>query len=202
VLDDARLYFVTGVRRDLDELLEAACDGGVDVLQLRDKAAPDDEVVAAGRVFRRVADEADALFVVNDRVDLALRCEADGVHVGQDDLPVEQVRELVGAEMLVGLSAQTAEQIAAAVGADYLGVGPVFATPTKDAAAFGLDLVRTAARLSPVPWFAIGGIELSTLDAVVAAGATRVAVVRAIADAADPRAAASALRSALVRLPR
>jgi thiamine-phosphate pyrophosphorylase len=203
VLDDARLYFVTGVRRDLEELLVAACEGGVDVLQLREKGATDDEVVAAGRVFRRVADDSGALFVVNDRPDLALRCEADGVHVGQGDLPVAQVRELVGDEMLVGLSAHTPEQIAAGDGADYLGIGPVFATPTKEGAeSFGLALVRDAARLSAVPWFAIGGIDHSTLDEVVAAGATRVAVVRAIADAPDPRAAARSLRSALAAAAR
>ena len=203
MLDDARLYFVTGARPDLEELLVAACEGGVDVLQLREKGSTDDEVVAAGRVFRRVADDAGALFVVNDRADLALRCEADGVHVGQDDLPVAEVRELVGDEMIVGLSAHTPAQIAAAAGADYLGIGPVFATPTKEGAqSFGLALVREAARLSTVPWFAIGGIDHSTLEEVVAAGATRVAVVRAIAAAPDPRAAARALRSALAAAAR
>jgi len=198
VLDNARLCFAIGIRPGLEELLAAACEGGVDVLQLREKDAPDDEVLAAGRVFRRVADDAGAVFVVNDRVDLALRCEADGVHVGQADLPVRDVRELVGDAMLVGLSAQTAGQIADADGADYLGIGPVFSTPTKEGAeSFGLALVREAARLAPVPWFAIGGIDHSTLAEVVAAGATRVAVVRAIADAPDPRLAARALRSAL-----
>jgi len=177
---------------------QIAAAGGVDVVQLRAKDAPDDEIVAAGRVFRHVADETGSLFVVNDRPDLALRCEADGVHVGQGDLPVPRVRELVGDDMLVGLSAHTSAQIAAADGADYLGIGPVFATPTKEEAeAFGLELVREAARTSRVPWFAIGGIDLSTLDEVLAAGATRVAVVRAIADAPDPRAAAHSLRSSL-----
>ena len=193
-LDGRRLYFVTGI----DGPVEAALAGGVDVVQLRDKDASDDELVEAGRRFRRLTREAGALLVVNDRPDLAVACDADGVHVGQDDLPVAAARAIVGPERLVGLSTHSPEQIRAAAGADYLGVGPVFATPTKPGREpVGLELVREAARSAMVPWFAIGGIDLETVAQVLAAGATRIAVVRAIADAPDPRAAAAALISDL-----
>jgi thiamine-phosphate pyrophosphorylase len=195
VLADACLYFVTGIVEE--RVLAAALEGGVDVVQLRDKSAPDEELLRAGRLFRRLTREAGALFVVNDRPDLALRLEADGVHVGQDDLPVPEVRELVG-ELLVGLSTHSPAQLAAAEGVDYVGVGPVYATPTKEGRTpVGLELVREAARAAAVPWFAIGGIDATNVGEVVAAGATRVAVVRAIADAPDPRAAAARLRAAL-----
>lgn len=194
MLDGRRLYFVTGI----DGPVEAALAGGVDVVQLRAKDAPDDEILAAGRRFRALTRAAGALFVVDDRPDLAVACDADGVHVGQDDVPIEDARAVVGRERLVGLSTHSPEQVRAARGVDYLGVGPVFATPTKPGRApVGLELVREAARIARVPWFAIGGIDLDTVDAVVAAGATRIAVVRAIQDAPDPVAAAEALRSAL-----
>ena len=194
VLTGRRLYFVTGI----DGPVEAALAGGVGVVQLRDKDAADGELVEAGRRFRRLTREAGALLVVNDRPDLAVACDADGVHVGQDDLPVAAARAIVGPERLVGLSTHSPEQIRAAAGADYLGVGPVFATPTKPGREpVGLELVREAARSAQVPWFAIGGIDLETVSQVVAAGATRIAVVRAIADAPDPRAAAAALISDL-----
>lgn len=198
MLEDARLYLITGIPADPERLLAAAFAGGVDVVQLREKDADDDAILRAGRIFRRLADEAGALFVVNDRPDLALRCEADGVHVGQDDLAVAEVRELVG-DLIVGLSTHSPEQIRAADGVDYIGVGPVYATPTKAGRApVGLELVREAARSATVPWFAIGGIDESTIAEVVAAGATRVAVVRAIRDAADPAAAARALKDRIV----
>jgi thiamine-phosphate pyrophosphorylase len=196
VLDEARLYFVTGIVPE--RVVAAALEGGVDVVQLRDKHASDEELLRAGRRFRRLTRDAGALFVVNDSPELALRCEADGVHVGQDDLPVPQVRELVGKDFLVGLSTHSAAQIAAAEGVDYIGVGPVYATPTKAGRApVGLELVREAARAAAVPWFAIGGIDETNVGAVVAAGASRVAVVRAIGDADDQRAAAARLRAAL-----
>jgi thiamine-phosphate pyrophosphorylase len=195
VLDDARLYFVTGIVPE--RVLAAALEGGVEIVQLRDKHAGDDELLRAGRVIRRLTREAGALFVVNDLPELALRCEADGVHVGQDDLPVPRVRELVG-DLIVGLSTHSPAQIAAAEGVDYIGVGPVYATPTKEGRApVGLELVREAARAAAVPWFAIGGIDETNADEVVAAGAQRLAVVRAIGDAEDPRASAQALRRRL-----
>jgi thiamine-phosphate pyrophosphorylase len=191
-LDDARLYFVTDAVPD--RVLAAALEGGVDVVQLRMKDASDGEVVAAARRFRRLTREAGALFLVNDRPDLALRCEADGVHVGQDDMPVAEVRAAAPG-LLVGLSTHSSEQIRAARDVDYVGVGPVYATPTKEGRApVGLELVRDAVEAATVPWFAIGGIDETNAAEVVAAGATRIAVVRAIRDADDPRAAAARLR--------
>ena len=198
----ARLYFVTDVRPGLEELLAAALAGGVDMVQLRDKSASDAELVRAAAVFRRLCDEHGALFWLNDRPDLAGACGADGVHVGQDDMPVADARRVAGANVLVGLSTHSPAQLDAALAAgeaDQLSVGPVWETPTKEGRpAAGLDYVRHAARVAGSrPWFAIGGIDLGNVREVIAAGASRVVVVRAIRDAGDPRAAAAALRAAL-----
>jgi thiamine-phosphate pyrophosphorylase len=189
---DGRLYFVTD---DVpDRLVAEALAGGVDVVQLRMKDAPDEAIIAAGERFRRLTREAGALFFVNDRPDLAVRCEADGVHVGQDDMSVAEARAAAPG-LLVGLSTHSPEQIRAAGDADYIGVGPVYATPTKEGRVpVGLELVREAARIAAVPWFAIGGIDETNAADVVAAGATRIAVVRAIRDSPDPRKAAARLR--------
>jgi thiamine-phosphate pyrophosphorylase len=174
----------------------------VDMVQLRDKSASDDELVRAAAVFRRLCDEHGALFWLNDRPDLVAACGADGVHVGQDDMPVAEARAAVGPDVLVGLSTHSVPQLEAALGsgeADQLSVGPVWETPTKEGRpAAGLDYVRHAARAAgDRPWFAIGGIDLDNVREVIAAGASRVVVVRAIRDAGDPRAAAAALRAAL-----
>ncbi|CAA9587630.1 MAG: Thiamin-phosphate pyrophosphorylase [uncultured Thermomicrobiales bacterium] len=201
-LSEARLYFVTEAATD-PVLLEAALEGGVDMLQLRDPVADDDEILAAAALFRALCDEHNALFWVNDRPDLALRAGADGVHLGQDDMQVSAARELVGQALLIGLSTHSADQLAAGVaaGADQLSVGPVWETPTKPGRpAAGLDYVRHAARVDPpVPWFAIGGIDEHNVQEVVAAGAGRAVVVRAVRDAPDPRLAAAGLRSALIK---
>lgn len=195
-LDAARLYFICDIAH-LDAL-EPALRGGVDVFQLRDKDARDDELLQAAQRARSLCERHGALFVVNDRPDVAVAAGAHGVHLGQDDMPVEKARALVGPDLLIGRSTHTPEQIDAARGADYIGVGPVHATPTKlGRPAVGAELVRYAAANATVPFFAIGGIDETTVDAVVAAGAARAAVVRAIAQAADPEAAARALRSAL-----
>jgi thiamine-phosphate pyrophosphorylase len=202
----ARLYLVidAGAARDV---VPAALRGGVDVVQLREKDAGDEAVVAAGLALRAMCDEHDALLVVNDRPDLALACGADGVHVGQDDQPVAEVRRAVGAELFIGLSTHSPGQIDAAEAdreVNYLGVGPVYETATKPGLEpVGLELVRYAASPGALrkPWFAIGGIDADRVAAVTQAGAERVAVVRAIRDAEDPRAAAAALREALVREP-
>jgi thiamine-phosphate pyrophosphorylase len=201
-LQRARLYFVTDVRPGLEELLAAALAGGVDMVQLRDKSASDDELVRAAAIFRRLCDEHGALFWLNDRPDLVAACGADGVHVGQDDMPAAEARRLTGDEVLVGLSTHSPAQLDAALAAgdaDQLSVGPVWETPTKEGRpAAGLDYVRHAARVAgDRPWFAIGGIDLGNVREVIAAGASRVVVVRAIRDADDPRAAAEALRAAL-----
>ena len=200
-LDQARLYLVLEARphgRDPSLLLDAALRGGVDVVQLRDKELPDDELVRAADPFRRACDAHGALFVVNDRPDLVLACGADGVHVGQGDASVADARRAVGPDRIVGLSIETESQLDAIVGADYLGVGAVFATPTKtESLAGGLELVRATAERVTIPWFAIGGIELENVAEVAASGAPGVAVVRAIRDANDPEAAARQLRAAL-----
>jgi thiamine-phosphate pyrophosphorylase len=202
-LRDSRLYLV--IDAAAADVVPAALRGGVDVVQLREKHAGDDEIVAAGRALRELCDEHGASLVVNDRADLALACGADGVHVGQDDQPVPEVRRVVGDRLFIGLSTHSAEQIEAAErdpDVDYLGVGPVYETATKPGVeAVGLELVRYAAAHASKPWFAIGGIDAARAAAVAEAGAERIAVVRAIRDAADPRAAAAALREALVREP-
>jgi thiamine-phosphate pyrophosphorylase len=197
-LADARLYFIVESRpaaRDLEQLLRAALLGGVDVVQLRDKSADERAIVRAGRVFRRLCDAYDALFVVNDRPDLAIACAADGVHLGQDDGDVEAARRLAGDDLLIGRSTHSPQQVDAAVGVDYIAVGPVFATPTKpEYAPVGTELVAYAAAHASVPFFAIGGIDAGNVAEVAGAGAHRVAVVRAIRDADDPAEAARALR--------
>src|SRR4051812_18820304 len=199
VLDDARLYFVVEASAS-DRLLDAALAGGCDLLQLRDHDASDDDLVAAGERFRDACDAHGALFVVNDRPEIALQLGADGVHLGQDDLPVDAVRRLVGPDLFIGLSTHSPEQLdtALASDADYLSVGPIWETPTKAGRpAAGLDYVRYAAAHATKPWFAIGGIDADNIGQVVAAGARRAVVVRAIRDADDPRAVASALKSRL-----
>jgi thiamine-phosphate pyrophosphorylase len=193
-LADRRLYLVTPARRDLADFLEAAVAGGVDAVQLREKDLPDGETLRALETAREVTARLGVPLVVNDRPDLAVLVGADFVHVGQDDLPVSAVRRF---EVRVGLSTHAPEEIDAA-DADYLGVGPVYATPTKAGRPpVGLELVRYAAAHAPVPWFAIGGIEAGNVRDVVAAGAERVAVVRAIGEAADPERAARELRARL-----
>jgi thiamine-phosphate pyrophosphorylase len=197
-LRDARLYVLCDARpggRDPEELLRPALQAGVDVVQLREKSADQGEIVRAGRVFRRLCDAYDALFIVNDSPELAIACGADGVHVGQDDAPPADVRRAVGTDLLIGLSTHSRAQVDAVADVDYFCVGPVYATPTKpDYAPVGLDLVRYAAERASVPFFAIGGIDPANVAEVVEAGAQRVVVVRAIRDAADPGAAARALR--------
>jgi thiamine-phosphate pyrophosphorylase len=191
-LAEARLYLVCPVMPD--EFLHAALDGGVEIVQLRAKDQTDADVLAAARRFKAACDEHDALLIVNDRPDLAVEAGADGVHVGQDDMRVGRAREIVGPERIIGLSTHTPAQVDGAESVDYIGVGPVNATPTKPGRpAVGLDLVRYASAHARVPFFAIGGIDRSNIAAVRAAGAERVAVVRAIVDAVDPEAAARAL---------
>ena len=202
-LAGARLYLILEARpggRDAVPIVEAALRGGVDLVQLREKLLPDGELVAVARRLAAACDRAGALFVLNDRPDLAADCDADGVHVGQDDVAPAEALRLAGAGRFVGLSTHSPAQIAAAhaAGVDYIGVGPVWETATKPGRpAVGLELVAEAARSARLTWFAIGGIDLANLARVREAGATRLAVVRAIRDAADPEAAARAFRSAL-----
>lgn len=195
-LESAHLYLVCD-RRD-EGWLRDVLAAGVDVVQLRDKRASDEELLAAARTFRHCCDDAGALFVFNDRPDLAVAANADGVHLGQDDVAVDRARQVVGPERLVGLSTHGPEQLDAAAGMDYIAVGPVYATPTKPGRpAIGLEPVRYAAEHAGVPFFAIGGIDPDSVGEVVRAGARRVAVVRAIVDAEDPAGAARQLRAAV-----
>jgi thiamine-phosphate pyrophosphorylase len=198
-LQRAQLYLV--VEAAAERVLPAALRGGVDMVQLRDKEADDEEILRAAARFRALCDEHGALFWLNDRPDLALAARADGVHVGQEDTPAADVRSQVGPDLLVGLSTHAPEQFDAALAseADEISVGPVWETPTKAGRpAAGLEYVRYAAeRGGERPWFAIGGIELGNVSEVVAAGAKRIVVVRAVRDAEDPERAARALRDAL-----
>jgi thiamine-phosphate pyrophosphorylase len=194
----ARLYLVCDDRPD--EFLAGALAGGVDLIQLRMKDTGDDEIVAAGRRFATAAAEHGALFILNDRPDLVEAAGADGVHVGQDDASVVDARRIVGPELIIGLSTHSPSQVDAASGAgvDYIGVGPVHATPTKPGRpAVGLELVRYAAAHATVPFFAIGGISPANVHAVREAGATRIAVVRALTEAGDVELAARSLRAAI-----
>jgi thiamine-phosphate pyrophosphorylase len=201
-LDRARLYLCTGMRPDLAEFADAALAGGVDVLQLREKGLEAGPELAALEVLAEACARHDALLAVNDRADVALAAGADVLHLGQDDLPVAWARRVVGEDVIVGRSSHSADETAAAAeepGVDYFCVGPCWPTPTKPGRpAPGLGLVRTVAGRGPTrPWFAIGGIDEARLDDVLAAGARRIVVVRAITGADDPAAAAARLRSRL-----
>lgn len=190
-LAEARIYVVTGAREkfgDLEGFLDAILRAGVDIVQLREKEWEAGDLIQWGKVFLDAAIRHEALFVMNDRPDVALAVGADGVHVGQNDLPVGFVRQLVGPEVLIGLSTHDGDQLrSASAEADYVCVGPIHSTPTKPGrTATGLALVRDAAERQRRPWFAIGGIDAQTLPPVVGAGATRIVVVRAVTQAVDP----------------
>lgn len=205
----ARLYLCTDARKnrgDFADFVDAAFAGGVDIIQLRDKNIDAAEELHYLEVLHSVADRHARLWAVNDRADIAGLSGAPVFHVGQTDLPLPAARRLLGTAARIGLSTHTTEQVDAAVTADnldYFCVGPVWATPTKPGrAAVGTDLLRYAAAQSATagslrPWFAIGGIDLGTIDQVVDAGATRVVVVRAITDADDPTDAAQRLLASL-----
>ncbi|HWI96341.1 MAG TPA: thiamine phosphate synthase [Solirubrobacterales bacterium] len=207
-LRTARLYLCCEARphgEDPEPLLAAALRGGVDIVQLREKSLPRREIELAAQTFRRLCDNHSALFIVNDDPDLARACDADGVHLGQDDMSVAEARALLGPDAIVGLSTHSKEQIAASGDAgaspDYISVGPIWETPTKQGRpAVGLELVSHAAASAPHPFFAIGGIDSSNVSAVTEAGARRLCVVRAIRDAENPTAAAEELRAAFAPL--
>jgi thiamine-phosphate pyrophosphorylase len=202
-LRTARLYLCCEARpggAEPEALLAAALRGGVDIVQLREKSLPRREIERAAQTFRRLCDVHSAVFVVNDDPDLARSCNADGVHVGQDDMDPAEARAAVGPGAIVGLSTHSEEQLAASANApvDYVSVGPIWETPTKQGRpGVGLELISHAAASAPHPFFAIGGVDAGNAAAVVAAGAERLCVVRAIRDAADPTAAAESLRHAL-----
>ncbi len=202
-LAGAHLYLVCGASPDgseLPDLLRAAIAGGVEIVQLRDKHLPDSELAAVANATRALCERLGALLIVNDRPWVALEAGADGIHVGQDDMPVIDVRELVGPDMLVGLSTHSPAQIDAVDVSvvDYIGVGPIHETPTKPGReAVGVELVSYAAAHASVPFFAIGGLDAGNLAEVIDAGAGRACVLRAISDAEDPERAARELHDAL-----
>lgn len=208
--DHARLYLCTDARirqGDFADFLDAAFSGGVDIIQLRDKSIEAAQELELLETLRSVAERHGRLWAVNDRADIAVLSQAPVFHIGQLDLPLASARRLVDPSTSIGMSSHSPEQIEAALaasGLDYFCVGPVWATPTKPGrAAVGLELVRYAAERvrtdeSTLPWFAIGGIDLGNISQVVDAGASRVVVVRAITEAADP---AEAARSILAALP-
>jgi thiamine-phosphate pyrophosphorylase len=197
-LADARLYLCTDARRaqgDLVPFLDAVLGAGVDIVQLREKGLEAREELGLLEVFADACGRHGRLLAVNDRADVALAARADVLHLGQDDLPVSVARQILGPEPLIGRSSHSPAQAEAAAiepGVDYFCAGPVWTTPTKPGRpATGLGLLSHVTRLAPArPWFAIGGISLGRLDEVIAAGASRVVVVRAITEADDPAAAA------------
>ena len=202
-LETSRLYLCTGIRdggEDLTRFLEAVLSNGVDIVQMREKEASEGEIRDAAKVFRRLTDEHAALFVMNDDPDLAVSTDADGVHLGQEDMSPEKAREILGDEFLIGRSTHSPDELQRALDepVDYVGVGPVNETPTKPGrGGVGVDYVSYAAANATKPFFVTGGMNIETIPAVLHAGASRVVVVRAITEAADPGAAAKELRALL-----
>lgn len=199
-LIDKRLYLVTNSDKfqNEDEFLDAvasALEGGVDIVQFREKTMSAKKTMELGKKVKQLCAQYDAMFVINDRVDIAMVLDADGVHLGQDDLDIKSARELLREGVIIGKSTHSPEQALKAVeeGADYIGVGPVFETPTKQGRkAVGLEYVKWAAENIEIPFFAIGGIDKENVGEVLKSGATRIAVVRAIINAKSPKKSAKA----------
>ncbi len=201
-LGDYGLYLVTSVTDNLLETVESSLRGGLKLVQYRDKNSDDVIRFTNAEKLCHLCHHYSALFIVNDRIDIALAVGADGIHLGQQDLPIATAREILGDNRIIGRSTTNPSEMEKAVeeGADYIGVGPVYSTPTKPGKAeTGLDYVRYAREHSPIPWFAIGGIDLDNIDAVIDAGARQVAVVRAIMQSDNPE---SITRQLLSRLSR
>lgn len=202
-LEAARVYLVTDGRgggEAVHDFLEEVLSAGVDLLQLREKDLEARPILALATTFRNACDRFGIPFIVNDRADLALAALADGVHLGQEDLPVDEARRILGPDAIIGRSTHDARQLRAALheDVDYVAVGPVHETPTKPGRpAAGIDLVRLAAQESTLPWFAIGGIDRGNIGTIRAAGASRVVIVRAVTAADDPAQAVRGLREAL-----
>ena len=207
-LAEARLYLVSRAvigGRSLVELVPELAAAGVDLLQLREKEMEAGDILRVGGPLREACREARVPFIVNDRPDVALALDADGVHLGQNDLPVDVARRIVGSA-IVGVSTHTVADIDRVAGSvhpiEYIAVGPVTETPTKPGRpGVGFDLLRYAAGAAPVPWFAIGGMNSATLPAAIEAGARRAVIVRAVTEAPDPVEAAAELRALLDEVP-
>ena len=202
-LETSRLYLCTGIRdggEDLTRFLEAVLSNGVDIVQMREKEADETSKREAATIFRELSDKHAALFIVNDDPNLAASCDADGVHLGQEDMSPEKAREILGEDVLIGRSTHSPDELQRALDepVDYLGVGPVNETPTKPGRpGVGIDYVRFAAERATKPFFVTGGMNIETIPAVLHAGASRVVVVRALTEAADAGAAANELRALL-----
>lgn len=188
-LHNSCLYLITSPEANLLTVVELALKAGLTLVQYRDKTAADSIRLNIAQQLCQLCHQYDALFIVNDRVDLAVAVNADGVHLGQQDIPLSLARDILGSGKIVGRSTTNQDELAKAIaeGADYVGVGPVYQTPTKPGKAeAGADYIRYVVENCPIPWFAIGGIDLTNLDEVLAAGVKRVAVVRAIMQAEQP----------------
>ena len=200
-LNNATLYLVTnrkattGYLSDIDflKIIEKAIEGGVDIIQLREKEEKESKILDLAKEIKKLIVNTEILFIINDRLDIALACDSDGVHLGQDDMPIEKARKITPDGFIIGLSTHNLEQGQRAyhgtpLQPDYIGIGPVFQTPTKpDYKAVGLEYVKWASNnITDIPWFAIGGIDNTNIDKVVDAGAKRVAIVRAIMNAKEP----------------
>ncbi|MBE9180742.1 thiamine phosphate synthase [Oculatella sp. LEGE 06141] len=196
------LYLVTSAQENLFGIVEAALQGGLSLVQYRDKSADDLTRLQTAEKLRQICHGYDALFIMNDRVDLALAANADGVHLGQQDVSIALARQLLGSQRIIGRSTTNPDEMNRALqdGADYIGVGPVYETPTKAGKpAAGLEYVQYATEHSPIPWFAIGGIDSDNVQDVLHAGAKRVAIVRAIMEAENPTLITQYLLSQLTR---
>lgn len=201
------LYLVTDSLlcrgRDLVDIVLQAVAGGVTMVQLREKELCTRDFIAEAKALKSHLAPLGIPLIINDRVDVALASDADGVHIGQSDMPYADARRLLGGGKVIGLSVENFDQIveANALDVDYVGISPVFATPTKTdtSAPFGLDGLEEAVRISVHPTVAIGGMNLSTASSVMGRGADGIAVVSAIMAAEDPRRAAAELREALRR---
>lgn len=203
-LQEARLYLVTMPKDNLAATVEAALQGGLTLVQYRGKAGEDQEHLAIAQELCDLCHQYNALFLVNDRVDMAIAVGADGVHLGQTDLPVAVARSLLGKDHIIGQSTTSPEELQKALdaGVDYVGVGPVYVTPTKPGkAASGLEYVRYAAQKVSMPWYAIGGIDPDNLSEVIQAGASRVAVVRSLMMAENPTLVSQYMLTLLERSP-
>jgi thiamine-phosphate pyrophosphorylase len=190
IIATASLYLVTSPHDRLLSVVEAALAGGLSIVQYRDKNADDKERLVLAKALRELCSRWQALFIVNDRIDIAAAVDADGVHLGQQDMPIQLAKQILGNDKIVGRSTTNPAEMQAAIAekADYIGVGPVYETPTKAGKpAAGLDYVRYAKENATIPWFAIGGIDADNIGEVIAAGGRQVAVVRAIVNATDPQ---------------
>ncbi len=199
-LKNTSLYLVTSPHKNLLSVVESALRGGLELVQYRDKTSDDQIRLSVALALKKLCEQYQALFILNDRVDLALAVDADGVHLGQQDIPMALARRILGPNKLVGRSTTNPQELQRAIdeGADYIGVGPIYSTPTKPGKdAVGFDYIRYAQAQAPMPWFAIGGIDETNIADVVTAGAKQVAVVRAIMAAADPQTATQQLLVAL-----